>query len=37
VQARELIARSFPMRSYEPSGDWSEARSRFAEMLAARQ
>jgi rhamnulokinase len=36
AQARDLIARSFPMRSYEPSGDWSEARGRFAAMMAAR-
>ena len=26
-QARELIARSFPTVTYEPTGDWSEARA----------
>ena len=35
-QARELIARSFPTVTYEPSGDWSEARARYAAMQAAR-
>ncbi len=35
-QARELIARSFPTSTYEPTGDWSEGRARFAAMLAAR-
>ncbi len=35
AQARELIARSFPMKTYEPSGDWSEARGRFAELLSS--
>jgi rhamnulokinase len=28
-EARDLVARSFPMTSYEPSGDWAEARARF--------
>ncbi len=37
AQARELIARSFPMKTYEPKGDWAEARARFAEMLAEHQ
>ncbi len=32
VEARELAARSFPITTYEPSGDWSEARARFAEL-----
>jgi rhamnulokinase len=35
-QARELIARSFPTLTYEPSGDWSEARARYAAMQASR-
>jgi rhamnulokinase len=35
-QARELIARSFPAATYEPTGDWSEARGRYTEMLASR-
>lgn len=33
AQARELIARSFPMITYEPSGDWSAARARFGELI----
>jgi rhamnulokinase len=33
-QARELVVRSFPMQTYEPAGDWSEARGRFAAVLA---
>jgi rhamnulokinase len=32
-QARELIARSFPMTTYEPTGAWGEARERFAQLL----
>ncbi len=35
-QARELIARSFPTVIYEPRGDWSEARARYAAMQASR-
>ena len=32
-EARELIARSFPMKTYEPKGFfWREARERFAEL-----
>jgi rhamnulokinase len=34
AEGRELVARSFPMTTYEPSGDWSEARSRFADLTA---
>ena len=30
AEARELVARSFSITSYEPSGDWAEARARFA-------
>jgi len=30
AEARELTTRSFPMTAYEPSGDWAEARARFA-------
>ena len=33
-QARELVARSFPMETYEPRDDWSEARARYAEVVA---
>jgi sugar (pentulose or hexulose) kinase len=33
-QARQLIARSFPMKTYEPTGFfWREAQERFAELL----
>jgi rhamnulokinase len=32
-QARELIARSFPMHIYEPTGYWAEARERFARLM----
>ncbi len=34
AEARELVARSFPVTTYEPEGEWSEARSRFAAVLA---
>ncbi|MGZ8821991.1 MAG: rhamnulokinase [Aeromicrobium sp.] len=30
AEARELIAKSFPLVLYEPGGDWAEARERFA-------
>jgi rhamnulokinase len=33
TQARELVARSFPTRHYEPSGDWSDARNRFQQLV----
>ena len=36
AEARELIARSFPVTTYEPEGDWAEARSRFADVTARR-
>ena len=33
-QARELIARSFPMKTYEPKGYfWRDAKERFAELM----
>ena len=33
-QARELIARSFPMRTYHPKGFfWREAQERFAQLM----
>jgi rhamnulokinase len=35
--ARGLVARSFPVRRYEPEGDWSEARGRFQQVRTARQ
>ena len=34
AEARELIARSFPVTAYEPEGDWAEARARFAALIA---
>lgn len=33
-QARELIARSFPMEAFEPSDDWSASTGRFGQLLA---
>jgi rhamnulokinase len=33
AQARELIARSFPMKTFDPSGYWSSARARFAQLV----
>jgi rhamnulokinase len=33
AQARELIARSFPMKTFEPAGEWADARGRFAELM----
>jgi rhamnulokinase len=34
AEARELIARSFPVTAYAPEGDWAEARARFADLVA---
>ncbi len=34
AEARELAARSFHITSYDPSGNWSEARARFAALQA---
>ena len=36
-QARELVARSFPITSYEPAGDWADPRARFDALLARRR
>jgi rhamnulokinase len=36
AEARELAVRSFPSTSYEPAGDWSDARARFAALCARR-
>jgi rhamnulokinase len=36
AEARELAARSNPITTNEPSGDWSEARARFAAVCARR-
>lgn len=32
AEARELVARSFPITEYEPDGDWAEARARFSAL-----
>ncbi len=34
AEARELAARSFPITTYDPTGDWTEARARFAALTA---
>ena len=34
AEARELVARSFPVTAYDPEGDWAEARARFAALVA---
>ncbi len=34
VEARALIARSFPITAHEPAGEWAEARERFAAITA---
>jgi len=34
AEARELVARSFPVAAYEPAGDWAEARARFTGVIA---
>jgi rhamnulokinase len=36
AEARELVARSFPVTTYDPNGDWTEARARFADVVARR-
>ncbi len=33
AEAREVIDRSFPAALYEPRGDWSEHRARFARLV----
>jgi rhamnulokinase len=35
AEGRDLVARSFPMTSYEPEGDWAGARARFAAVTSA--
>jgi rhamnulokinase len=32
AEGRALVSRSFPMSTYEPVGDWTEARARFAAL-----
>jgi rhamnulokinase len=34
AEGRSLVARSFPMTTYGPQGDWIEARARFAAVTA---
>jgi rhamnulokinase len=34
AEAREVVARSFPVTEYDPEGDWAEARARFAALVA---
>lgn len=34
-EARALVAASYPVRRYEPRGDWSEPRARFAALLGS--
>jgi len=33
AEARDLIARSFPVVTYDPKGDWAEARARYAAII----
>jgi rhamnulokinase len=33
AEARELVAGSFPFTTYDPAGDWSDARARFATLV----
>jgi rhamnulokinase len=35
AEARELVARSFPMASHAPAGNWTDARARFEALLSA--
>ena len=37
AEARELMRRSFPVRTYEPTGEWAEARERFEWLRAGRR
>ncbi len=34
-EGRELVARSFPITVFEPTGDWTDARARFAALTAS--
>ncbi|MFN8629297.1 MAG: hypothetical protein U0838_02960 [Chloroflexota bacterium] len=34
AEGRQLVARSFPLTTFDPSGDWAEARARFARLTA---
>ncbi|MBA2253864.1 MAG: rhamnulokinase [Chloroflexi bacterium] len=37
AEARAMIRRSFPVRQFEPAGDWSAARERFDAILQRRR
>ncbi len=37
AEARALIRNSFPRETYEPAGEWDEARARFERMIANRR
>jgi rhamnulokinase len=37
AEARDVIKRSFPRRTFEPAGDWSEARERFSRLTAPKR
>jgi rhamnulokinase len=34
AEGRELVRRSFPTTTYDPAGDWADARARFAAVCA---
>ena len=36
AEARSVVAASYPVQRYEPRGDWSEPRERFAALLRSR-
>jgi rhamnulokinase len=36
AEARALVAQSFPAQRYEPTGNWSEPRSRFDKLIRSR-
>jgi hypothetical protein len=35
AEARDLVARSWDARVFEPEGDWAAARDRFVKLLGA--
>ena len=36
AEARQVVSACWPARRYEPDGDWSEPRQRFANILRSR-
>jgi rhamnulokinase len=36
AEARQVVSACWPAQHYEPASDWSEARQRFAQILASR-